>query len=340
MAKSFYSLEEATSLLNTDEDGLKALVRDGKLREFRDGSKMQYKAEDVDKIVSASGGSTAGGSAAGGSDSGGSAAGASDEILLEPADDSGIALAPESSDIFSLEELDSEDTASGASAGGTSGGTSGGTKGGSTMQRANEESAVPSVGVNVFDDEDLDESVDPLAQTAVTDIAGLGLESEVSGSGILDLSRESDDTSLGAELLEEIYTDDDKKKDPAADTAAGDDAALPEMEADDAGGGLADMDEPEPAMAGAAPTAPMYAATAAAIPMDDAPDAAAKGLTGFLFVAMLVMWVGGLAAVSLSSESTPGVLQWVSDNLLIFAGGALGAGVIFTAVGFVLGKRG
>lgn len=336
MAKSFYSLEEATSLLNTDEDGVKALVRDGKLREFRDGGKMQYKAEDVDKIVGGSGGSTAGGSSAGGS-----AAGASDEILLEPADDSGIALAPESSDIFSLEELDSEDTASGASAGGTSGGTSGGSKGGSTMQRANEESAVPSVGVNVFDDEDLDESVDPLAQTAVTDIAGLGLESEVSGSGILDLSRESDDTSLGAELLEEIYTDDDKKKDKAADTAAGDDAALPEMEsAEEGSGGLADLDEPEPAMAGAAPSQPMYAATAAATPMDDAPDAAAQGLTGFLFVAMLVMWVGGLAAVSLSSESTPGILQWVSDNLLIFAGGALGAGVIFTAVGFVLGKRG
>jgi hypothetical protein len=57
---------------------------------------------------------------------------------------------------------------------------------------------VPSVGVNVFDDDELDEMVDPLAQTAVIDVAGLGIEGMGSGSGILDLTRESDDTSLGA----------------------------------------------------------------------------------------------------------------------------------------------
>ena len=33
----------------------------------------------------------------------------------------------------------------------------------------------------------------------------LSLESVGSGSGLLDLTRESDDTSLGAELLDEIY---------------------------------------------------------------------------------------------------------------------------------------
>ena len=48
-----------------------------------------------------------------------------------------------------------------------------------------------------------------MAQTQVTqpavDQEQLALESVGSGSGLLDLTRESDDTSLGAELLDEIY---------------------------------------------------------------------------------------------------------------------------------------
>ena len=61
------------------------------------------------------------------------------------------------------------------------------------------------VGVNVFGDED-SPRVDPLAQTSI----GSGIQDQInlegvgSGSGLLDLTRESDDTSLGAELLDEI----------------------------------------------------------------------------------------------------------------------------------------
>lgn len=62
-------------------------------------------------------------------------------------------------------------------------------------------------GVSVFDTDEIDHA-DPMAQTQVTspvDDEELALESVGSGSGLLDLTRESDDTSLGAELLEEIY---------------------------------------------------------------------------------------------------------------------------------------
>jgi hypothetical protein len=61
------------------------------------------------------------------------------------------------------------------------------------------------VGVNVFGDED-SPRVDPMAQTSI----GSGIQDQInlegvgSGSGLLDLTRESDDTSLGAELLDEI----------------------------------------------------------------------------------------------------------------------------------------
>ncbi len=63
-----------------------------------------------------------------------------------------------------------------------------------------------STGVSVFDSGEV-ESVDPSAKTNVTgtDDEELALESVGSGSGLLDLTREGDDTSLGAELLDEIY---------------------------------------------------------------------------------------------------------------------------------------
>lgn len=63
-------------------------------------------------------------------------------------------------------------------------------------------------GVSVFDAGEID-LADPMAQTQVTgptiDDEELALESVGSGSGLLDLTRESDDTSLGAELLGEIH---------------------------------------------------------------------------------------------------------------------------------------
>lgn len=70
------------------------------------------------------------------------------------------------------------------------------------------ESANEATGVSVFDAGEI-ELADPMAQTQVTgpmvDDEELALESVGSGSGLLDLTRESDDTSLGAELLDEIY---------------------------------------------------------------------------------------------------------------------------------------
>lgn len=78
------------------------------------------------------------------------------------------------------------------------------------------ENANEATGISVFDAGEVD-AADPLAQTQVTgpmiDDEELALESVGSGSGLLDLTRESDDTSLGAELLDEIY--------PGGDTGTG-----------------------------------------------------------------------------------------------------------------------
>ena len=194
MAKMFYNAQEAAKKLGKTEEEVKDLVRAGKLREFRDAGTVNYKTADVDALVESVPASTT-------PDDEGSASSASGEIVLEPIEDSGINLAGSGSDILSLEEVDSDDSSAGTRAADQE------------TDKKKEDTVVPSIGVNVFDDDELDEVVDPLAQTAITDVAGLGLEGTGSGSGILDLTRESDDTSPGEELLEEIYSDEDRSED-------------------------------------------------------------------------------------------------------------------------------
>ena len=180
MAKMFYSLEEACDKLNMSEDQIKALVRQAKLREFRDAGKVNYKIEEVDALVADV--------AADSSPESGSG-----ELVLEPAEESTIDLAMGSTgDMLSLEEADADETATGEE----------------TEEKKKDDTVVTSVGISVFDeDEEIEGVADPLAQTVVSGASagGLGIEGVGSGSGLLDLTRESDDTSLGAELLDEIY---------------------------------------------------------------------------------------------------------------------------------------
>ncbi len=55
MAGMFYSLQEAAEKLNKTEDEIKQLVKDGQLREFRDGTNLLFKVEEVDGLVTDAG---------------------------------------------------------------------------------------------------------------------------------------------------------------------------------------------------------------------------------------------------------------------------------------------
>ena len=52
MAGMFYSLEEAVEKLNMTEEQIKDLVREGKLREFRDGSNLLFKIDEIEALMS------------------------------------------------------------------------------------------------------------------------------------------------------------------------------------------------------------------------------------------------------------------------------------------------
>ena len=340
MAKIFYSSKEAAEKLGRNESDLKDLVRAGKLREFRDAGTVNYKVSDVDALgKSASpppkappaaarspGGSKAGSSVSGASQSG--------EILLEPAEESGISLAPSGSDIMSLEAVDADDTTVGQRT------ASKKKKEGSSMGG----SSVPSVGINVFDDDELDEHVDPLAQTAVTDVAGLALEGVGSGSGILDLTRESDDTSLGAELLEEIYTGEETVEETGGtvemgdDTRAGLDEAVGVKEKAESAVAQKRVEKGTSTSVSTAVRQRTATITTTRV-VEYAPDAVSTSLTAAMVVAVAVMWIAGLASMALVRGVTPSLLTTLHDNLLIFAGAALGVTGIAAAIAYFMAKR-
>ena len=228
--KMFYSLEETAAKLGRSEQEVKDLVAAGKLQQFRDRDRLMFKAEQVNGMTS---GST--------DEVELNPSTLNDTTGALPMLDSGPVETGLSATGLGLDDI-SDDALSGTGlsladtdvAGSASGKTSvpdtsgkGGAKDQTSLSLADTDFAGKSgtgkgktgmsdtedprslTGISVFDADEV-EHADPMAQTQVSspgvmDDDMLALESVGSGSGLLDLTRESDDTSLGAELLDEIY---------------------------------------------------------------------------------------------------------------------------------------
>jgi hypothetical protein len=176
-------------------------------------------------------------------------------------------------------------------------------------------------GISVFDTDHGGE--DDAEQTAVGDAfeEDLSLEAVGSGSGLLDLTRESDDTSLGAELLEEIYSGDDNIEIPANAS------------------GLFEAAAPESAEEAAVSAA----AGIAAMPMIvEAYDGAGSGLTVGLMVGALVALVAVAIVVLVGTfGATPELAMTMtrsSSSLMLWAGGIAAATLVFGLIGWFIGK--
>ncbi|MAE64372.1 MAG: hypothetical protein CMJ18_08870 [Phycisphaeraceae bacterium] len=200
MAKIFYTLEEAAERLGVDQQKIRELGTTGKLQAYHDRDKIMFRREQVDALAQQQSSALSG--------SGIPVQDGHDTATL---DSTGLSSAQ---DAIPTPALD-------------------GSQDGIPTPSVDSQAS----GINVFDANEISE-VDHLAQTQVNDPSkdsdssdsDLVLESVGSGSGLLDLTRESDDTSLGAELLDEIYPGDsgaDTKVGPlpgssgAFDTAAG-----------------------------------------------------------------------------------------------------------------------
>jgi hypothetical protein len=276
MAKMFYTIDEVAAKLGKSPDEIKAMAKSGQIQEFRDRDKLMFKVDQIDLL-------------AGGDEESG-------EVHLELEDTSagsGIGLTGSG--------LDLKDESASGSASASAIGLADSREG---------------TGISVFDtDHGTTPAQNVSGETAVGETLDdeLSLESVGSGSGLLDLTRESDDTSLGAELLEEVYSKEGEIEMPA--NASG----LFEASAPDA-------DERR----GVAVAMPM---------MIEAYDGAGSGFgAGLLIGALVAMICVAIIGVVGVWGATPSLATMFAENLWIWAGGLAGLAIIFGLVGLFLGK--
>jgi hypothetical protein len=247
MAKMFLNMDETKALLGTSEDDVKQFVKDGKLREFRDGAIPKYKADQVENLkrdIAATGADSAIDLAADESlgeisladtgDTSDSTAGGLDLSDSKTGSKSGLGTkSGTGSKVGSKAGTGAAGTGSGTAAPddtalatdlGLSGSVSGVPSSGRVASTAGglSGSQASRSGVDIFHDDA--EKADPSAQTSVAPgLSGeaMNIESAGSGSGLLDLTRESDDTSLGAEILDDIAPGASGTRRPPTESAGG-----------------------------------------------------------------------------------------------------------------------
>ena len=154
----------------------------------------------------------------------------------------------------------------------------------------------------------------------------LSLDSVGSGSGLLDLSLQADDTSLGG-ILDEIYTSDGEGQGPAKDTVGTTEEMVAESETlpVDAGIGVEDGFVPM--------TTPVMMASAAEIPADES----SRMLGGLLFIPVFVLLYTAVIAVAGMRGVLPSALSVIQGFIWYVLGGVLVVALIVAAMGFTKG---
>ena len=197
-----------------------------------------------------------------------------------------------------------------------------------------DDTALTTEGISVLGESDAEFQLtdDTLAET----LAGLGgtgdttsledIEDDInldsfggSGSGLLDLSLQADDTSLGG-ILDEIYTSDEGGGSPAKEDSIGSTEGV-SADLDSAGGDEGVGIETYapalgPPMAGEAP-----------------PDASSNMLGGLLFLPLAVLVYTTIVAVSALNGTVPGIVSSIQGIIWYILGG-------LALVGLVVGVKG
>jgi excisionase family DNA binding protein len=200
------------------------------------------------------------------------------------------------------------------------------------------DTALTGLGTSVLGDTDQDYAVtdDTMAETSVPtsptgttpevpleEIEGdVNLDSFGSGSGLLDLSLQADDTSLGG-ILDEIYTAEDEGKE------------LGEVEGGSAAAMAAEADQmvPEEGIA-AAPLAPEMGALAQPM-IEVAPDTQSNTLGMLLFLPLVIVIYTTVVAVAGQQEVMPSILTSIQAFIWYIMGGAAGIAAIVVVAAFM-----
>jgi len=288
--KMYYTEEEAAAKLGCSVDELGQFVTEERIRVFKDGLRDVYTAEEVDALASERG----------------IVSEEPEEIELvsagpaEPVEielstvDEEIELTPADTekDEISLTELAEEPAPA----------------------TPKEDTVLSAEGVSIFEESDFEvEGADPMAKTQVAPSLDeqIAMEGVGSGSGLLDLTRESDDTSLGAEILEHI--DADGAEAPPVEELLGEQFGL------------------EPGLAAAPQAAPQATFVEAEDPM-------AGLFTGIAAGAAIVVFVVAGVALAVLGGYSPGYLDWLGENMLAMLLGSIAVIGLGALVGFLVSK--
>ncbi|MBM4105956.1 MAG: helix-turn-helix domain-containing protein [Phycisphaerae bacterium] len=141
-------------------------------------------------------------------------------------------------------------------------------------------------------------------------------------SALMDLTRESEETSLGAELLEEVYSSEENVELPA-----GSSGLFEPVEGDIAAPASIGGRAPEPFV-------PMLAAASV-----EQVEPGWSGLAAGLMVGVLIAAVFlALAAFAVATGGSAGIATSFAGNMLAWAGGLVGITLVCGAAGFFIGR--
>lgn len=153
-----------------------------------------------------------------------------------------------------------------------------------------------------------------------------------SGSaGLLDLTREADDTSLGAGLLEDVYGSETVASATVADDAGGLGGAA-------AGGGGSLFESPSAGTGGDFEATP--ASNVAMAPVE-AYDGPGSGLVGGLAIgAIAALAVAAFTLIAgMNSSTGGGLVATIGENMLIIVGVCALLAILGAGIGWFLGKK-
>ena len=331
MAGMFYTIQEVAIKLGKSEDQIRQLVQEGKLREFRDGAKILFKVNEVDALT-------------------GPSATVQEEttISLTPLEDTG-SMPPGGRSSAPIDLTDELLTPSSSTASGsgpidlgedimppkTPGSSTSGPidLGGDSFDMSKEDTQMTGEGLSVLGETDSEYKItdDTMGKThaSVGDEPSLekieedvNLDSFGSGSGLLDLSLQADDTSLGG-VLDEIY--------PGGEAAAGEAAAAP-------AGPMEVAAEAEQILTetAAMPAEPVTFSTGYAEPE---PDAISNMLGLMLIVPLLAAIYTIIIAAAAIRDTAPVILTAVQNIIWFVMIGAAALSLIIMALGFVFGGK-
>ena len=217
-----------------------------------------------------------------------------------------------------------------AGAGGSAAGTAAGSAMGAGSLSASGSMATGGTGSNKAAGGLLDDS---LAGSSIVGGARRGgsgnLETIGSGSGLLDLTKESDESTIGAALLDEVVEGDDTDMGAMGASAIFADAGVSGVAgADDA------FEAPVAAVGGGLSLA------AAAVSLPETVDGGGSGLTvGLMVGAMASLVVSSLVLVPMTLGASSQLAGTIASDIWMWVGALAGGTVFCGIVGFFIGRQ-